>query len=487
MCATVRHTEDQLAGRTTSSTGVGAAAGERLLPCPVFWPEREQHGVRYMPLEAEELSPEIAALMPRLRSLAALGDALRSLQARDGTPLSSEAADALVKRTGSMLMEIADAVQGETAEIVRLRAEALLTGGSHRDAAVREAELSQAQALTLICGPVCTFRRKTRHPLHTVIAATRNRPYDELVTKLDEHLEAATVSIRAELGLSELAFGSTFPMCVTDLIACGGEANAYPKHFAYFLPEDEGIADEPGQRKKTVVFRNVYRYRHTIISQPLGEALLSGPSRAAETPVERILLMWFRGHDIGHGACLPGTDYAWEPDLGHEPFMMIQEALADVFGFMLAVTPTWLSLAGLSVTDVGATFLAELLHYLRRGPWLDGDAGAAYLELSYLAVNGFVDIGADGVVTWETERLVQGMRELAGALAVAVLAASDAQPCTELVARYGWPAATPASNVLAELHRGIRGVPTALAYCDASTLEGDTPTLDTPMPAPGRM
>src|SRR5580704_11663570 len=54
--------------------GGGQAVAERpatSAPCPLFWPEEEQHGVRYVPLRAD-VSEEVAPLVPRLRELAAV-------------------------------------------------------------------------------------------------------------------------------------------------------------------------------------------------------------------------------------------------------------------------------------------------------------------------------------------------------------------------------------------------------------------------------
>jgi hypothetical protein len=435
-------------------------------PCPLFWPEEEQHGVRYVPLQAD-LSEEVAPLMPRLRELAAVGDALRSLQTREGMALSAEAVDALAERTGEMLSELGEVMEGEAAEIVRMRAKAFLEGGSHAEAAAREGSLYELVPLTVLCGPQCTWRLKTPTPLHTVVAAAACPQYDAVVRSLDEHLRDAAGELRGELELGDLRLDESYPMRVTDMVACGGEANAYPKHFAYFLPEDEAVPGELGQRKKTIVFRNAYRDRFTVISDPLGQEIFSGPRRDPNVAVERALLAWFRGHDIGHTATLPTTDYCWRLELGHEPFMMMQEAVADVYGLLLALTPSWTTLAGLSAVDVAEVFLAELLHYLRRGPWLYGDAGAAYLELSYLLAEGYVEMQEDGRVHWELERLHEGMRSLAKEMATAVLEPTDAEACKRLVAAYGWPAKTPAVQVLTRLQTDLRGIPSALAYREA--------------------
>src|ERR1700689_5256134 len=346
----MKYTDAHAPNNTATDTGQ-ATADPAAIPCPLFWPEEEQHGVRYVPLQAQ-LSEELAPLAPRLRELAAVGDALRSLQTREGAPLSPEAVDALAERTGELLTEIAEAMEGEPAEITRMRAGAFLEGGSHAEAAVREGALYELAPLTVLCGPQCTWRLKTPTPLHTVVAAVANQEYDAMVRSLDEHLPRATTELRAELSLPDLELDESYPMRVTDMIACGGEANAYPKHFAYFLPEDEGVRGDPGQRKKTIVFRNAYRERFTVISEPLGEAVFAGPRRDPDRPPEGALLAWFRGHDIGHTATLPSTDYGWHYDLRHEPFMMMQEAVSDVYGLLLTLTPTWLSLTGLSEGDV---------------------------------------------------------------------------------------------------------------------------------------
>ncbi|HEY7961859.1 MAG TPA: hypothetical protein VID29_08060 [Solirubrobacteraceae bacterium] len=442
--------------------GASGPAGGR--PCPLFWPEQEQHNVRYVPLEAQ-LDEDLVALEPKLRELAAVGDAMRSLQARDGAPLSAEAVDALAQRTGEMLLQIAAGMAGEPAAIVRMRARAFLEGGSHAEAAIREGALYELAPLTVLCGPQCTWRLKTPKPLHTVVAAAACPRYDALVQSLDAHLGEAARQLREALALPQLHLDESYPMRVTDMVACGGEANAYPKHFAYFLPEDEGVPAQPGQRRKTIVFRNAYRDRFEVISRPLGEALFSGPRRDPQAPVEAALLAWFRGHDIGHTATLPSTDYpSWHDALGHEPFMMMQEAVSDIFGLLLALTPAWLAQTGLSNVDVTDVFLAELLHYLRRGPQLYGDAGAAYVELSYLLLNGFMELREDGRVGWEMETLEEGLRSLAREMAETVLEPTKAEPCASFLERYGWPARTPAAQVLGQLHGSLRRIPSALAY-----------------------
>ena len=103
-------------------------------------------------------------------------------------------------------------------------------------------------------------------------------------------------------------------MQVCDLIACGGEANTFPKHFAYFLPEDEDVND-PDAEKKTILFRNAYALRHEKISRRLGEAMLVGPRPSEDVDPAEVLVMWLRGHDIAHAVTLPGDGRVGPEDL----------------------------------------------------------------------------------------------------------------------------------------------------------------------------
>ena len=122
---------------------------------------------------------------------------------------------------------------------------------------------------------MCTFRNKTRTPLHSVVACTAHQRGDELIAALDASSREALEEVNRLCGTEDVSVGGVFAMQVTDLIAMGGEANAFPKHFAYFLPEDEG-AGYGEVFNKTILFRNVYGLRYEHISKPLGDTLLKG-------------------------------------------------------------------------------------------------------------------------------------------------------------------------------------------------------------------
>ena len=168
--------------------------------------------------------------------------------------------------------------------------------------------------------------------------------------------------------------------------------------------------------------------------------------------------------------------------LGVEPFMMLQEAIANVYGFLLTISEPWLEIAETSRLEMTATHIAELLHYMRRGPWHYGDCGSAYLELSFLAENGFVEIDAEGRVHWEEEDFCRGMTALAGTLTESTVGAPDKHGSEALIGRYGWPAETAANRTLGALRGELTNVPTSLAFYSAGSPAPATVTDDSSAP-----
>lgn len=444
---------------TTSSTSVSFAA-----PAPLIWPERDIHS-----LTSVDLDPLVPAsvepLLGTLRQLAALGDALRALQTIDGSFVNESHARQLAGFSAQLMYEVADAdaVSAEQAEIIRRRAHALSELTHDHTIAHSEAELTSPQPLTVIAGPFCTFRNKTHAPLHSVIACTAHAEGDELVAGIDASMGDALAQVNGLAATPDVDVAATFSMQIADLITMGGESNAFPKHFAYFLPEDEGTG--AGETyNKTILFRNVYRLRYEHISKPLGEALLEGHKPVSGIDVASVLITWMRGHDIAHGVSTPRAGNTGPADVGHEPWYSLQEAIADAYGTAMALTPTWLQLAGCTREDMIAVYLAEALHYLRRGPWNWSDAGAACVELSFLAGNGYLDVRRDGRISWDADRVQEGVHDLCATLEREVVSAQSPSNVQRILDTYGWREDSPIAATVQAIRDELGGVPTSLAY-----------------------
>jgi hypothetical protein len=456
---------------------VGGDTASQLLPA--FWPVSDQHAVGHVALDAEPPSNS-EEVLPLLLRLASLSDAMRSLETANGAIVSERSAAALKEEMVESLGELAELADAESAEMIRLRADALAGETSHKEATLKIAAEKMAPPLEIVCGPLCTWRPKTRQPLHSFLAASRNERYQGVLDELDASLEEALEEIRRDLDTPGLKVAFELPFNVTDLIVSAGEAAGHPKHFAYFLPEDEGVDTLPLEEQRTLYLRNVHLARYSQITMPLAGALLDGPLRPEDVPIEATLMPWIRGHDHGHNLIAPETDYSWTDRLGIEPFMALQEAIADVYGFLLIVTEPWLRIAEASRLQMCATHMAEVLHYLRRGPWHYGDAGAAYVELSFLAENGFVEVDGEGRISWTEDGLCRGMTELAKALTESTVVAGDDRPSRELLDRYGWPEDvpagqaldTPAGRTLTAIREELAHVPTSIAFYRSGTPRG---------------
>ncbi|MBS1869618.1 MAG: hypothetical protein JSS99_08140 [Actinobacteria bacterium] len=444
---------------TASSTSTAVP-----VPAPLIWPERDNHTLTAVDLDPQ-LSKGVEALLPQLRELAALGDALRALQSIDGTFVSETRARALAKASAELMEELAeaDAISPEQADMLRRRAAALAELRHDTAIAHDEAALTAPQPLTVIAGPMCTFRNKTRTPLHSVVACAAHEHGDRLIAALDASAGAVLDEVNGYCGTPDVTVGGIFAMQVTDLIAMGGESNAFPKHFAYFLPEDEG-AGYGEVFNKTVLFRNVYGLRYQYISKPLGDALLKGYRPNPSVDVRDVLITWMRGHDIAHAVTTPRVGRVEPKDVGHEPWYALQEAIADAYGSAMAFTDTWLGLAGCSLDDMVAVYLAEALHYLRRHPRNWGDAGAASVELSFLATHGAIDVHPDGTISWETERVVEGVHKLCAALERDVVSAPEGAAVQRVLDTYGWREDSVLAPTLRKIRDELGGVPTSLAY-----------------------
>jgi len=431
---------------------------------PPFWPVEDQHGVGHVRLEGQPPANAEQA-MPLLVELAAQSEALRSLQSDDGEVVSEAAASVLRGELAEGMRELAELTDEESAAAIRLRAKALAGGIEHREMTLQIARGGPPPALEVVCGPLCTWRMKTRVGLHSFLAAARDEPQQELLNRLDDSLEDALRAVEAEIGASGMHVPFKLPMNVTNLLISAGEAAGHPKHFAYFMPEDEGVDGLPLEEQRTLYMRNVHQARFSVITIPLAEELLEGPMRAADAPVENTLMPWIRGHDHGHNVIVPETTYdSWMETLGIEPFMALQEGIADVYGFLMTISEPWSAITGATRLEMTATHIAELLHYLRRGPRYYGDPGAAYVELSFLAENGFVEIDERGRIHWNEEDFCRGMAALASALTDATVGAPDERGSEALLARYGWPAETAAMRTLEAMRRDCANVPTSLAF-----------------------
>jgi hypothetical protein len=422
--------------------------------------------------------------MALLEELAALSNAMRDLQSSEGISVSERGTAALSAEVADVLAKLAELADDDSAALIRKRADVLACRVDAEAMTRQIAKEGVAPPLEIVCGPLCTWRAKTRSPLHSFVAASHNEQVQGQLDAFDDALEEALVELRAVIGAPELYSKCAMPMHATDMIVSAGEAAAHPKHFAYFLPQDEGVDDLPLKLQRTLYLHNVHLVRFEKITAPLAEGLLVGPMRAGEVPIEATLTPWIRGHDHGHNLAVKGTEAIHEGLCGkldnEEFFHMLGEAFANVYGFLMITSEAWRRISGATRLEMCATHIAELLHYMRRGPQHYSDPGSAYLELSFLSSEGFVEVDESGRIHWNEEDLYRGMVALAKVLTESVVGPVDERDAVLLVDRHAWPTdiptgetpRTPAGTTLRAMREGLTNVPTSIAFYRASDVAG---------------
>jgi hypothetical protein len=424
---------------------------------PLFWPPEHTHRILPVVLSREGIPSSIRPHLADLDELASLADAIRALQDRSGSFVGGTVARSALERSAALLAVTAESLSGPEAEVIRLRAEEL-NGDGCSTAAIRQAQIRERD-LVLLCGPMATWQRKSSATYHGFVASVPWAPGNALIARADslplrdymaDLLDQPRLTARPVPGF-----------LVTTLITCGGEPNGFPKHFAYFLPEDEGV--KGAGISKTVVYANVYSARFEGISRPLAQLGLEPTVDVSPEQALKLLVLWFRGHDIGHQLRLPTTAFRELRLLGRATSIALQEALADVIGYLAMTGGPWCGAFGGDLAACEFVFLAELLRYLERGSRYFPDSEAADLELSYLLAGGYAELGPTGRLVWEPGRLNEGMVALGRELTTCILG-TDVLRAEQLVAAHLGDYREPMASWRSGFRRSASGVPTSLAY-----------------------
>lgn len=278
--------------------------------------------------------------------------------------------------------------------------------------------------LLIIIGPMITTwvnHERVKHfsYIAAIPNATLNKVVDDYYQNQDKLLEYA----RFLVNNNELYFKQIPIFIVSDILLAGGVGDTYPKHFAYFLPEDE--VKSYAKTKKTVIFANLYRHRLINTTLPLGKQLVASFNSTGINidKCANYFLLWMRGHDIGHFATLPTTNYKWLRQIGYFNSMALQEVLADCFGYLLTFGEFGINEISLNAECIKNLILAEMSRYYLKDVCETPDSYAAFIELNFLIKNKFVTIRNNQLKS-SPEQLYQGFKALIQVVTNSILTAS---------------------------------------------------------------
>jgi len=348
-----------------------------------------------------------------------ISDAIRDLQTTNLPRLESLSAQLALEAANSLeelatLMHDRDSARG-----AMFRAE-MLRGGTKTELATKIARLNEEE-LVVFCGDLTTWLGKSRETQFSSFFAVPDLTHQCTADAADAMLPQAFEEVRSTVNV-QLSLASIYGFKITNLVAAAGEANLFPKHFAYFLPEDEGV--KYAKAKRTVVFVNIYLALFKLISLEESRLCVSVTDGGLRTPeIGKYLITWFRGHDIGHSVMRRETDFRAISKADRWASMVLQEVLADVFGFLLCSTKTWQDGLSLEPPILCQIYAFEMLRYLRRAPRDFPDAGAAFVQLQYLIDHGYATFSLEtGKISLSSADMTGGMTMLARELSQSVLA-----------------------------------------------------------------
>ncbi len=372
----------------------------------IFWPQRPQHVIRTVQLPSPLLHPE---LIESIRQILQRVDAMRCVQAFSDPDLRM--ANELKKSVANHLAVISAHLQdADSRTAIGCIAEGLMGDTQFAEMSQAVAGLDERELVAHV-GDLSTWLGKSRQTFSSAFFGIPNARLQQVSDCVDKHFPEALQRLASDL----CAPLKVLPHCtykIIDLFGIAGEANYFPKHFAYFMPEDQGVKYSPV--KRTIVFANTYRSlfeRIAVQQAPLFNW------QAADLPagyeLDRYLIIWFRGHDLGHSIVLDSTCFGQLSKHDRWGSMVIQEALADVFGFLLSVDQAIANTVQLQPAQMVRVYTLELLRYLRRGARQFPDAGSAYIQLRLLQDLGVIDCTNPMAWSVDTERFIGAMRSIA--------------------------------------------------------------------------
>lgn len=232
------------------------------------------------------------------------------------------------------------------------------------------------------CGRLSTWSPRTARDPLSLLVVVPDAGRQRVITDFDAAFTAVTDIAGRALGAPARLCDEKPDMHLGELVLAGGESAFGHKNFAHFFPLETPGGSVLG-RDFTVVFGNVFEERIRRCSLPL---LGTAAPVAGHAPARLVdsLLVWFRGHDLGHfwrRADRPDTGAAVREELGPFMAMALEETYADSHGILAAA-----ELADRD--DFGVGFCAEHIRYLSRRESDFADSVAATLELGWLAQRG---------------------------------------------------------------------------------------------------
>ena len=322
------------------------------------------------------------------------------------------------------------------------------------------AELARADSeITAVAGKITSWFGKTSRLMPTAFVARCCPALDDSIDtalSLTEEMRTYLVGLHAGLRLEPLPQFSA-----QELVLMVGEGNTHPKHIAYFLPSDLGVAHSPFRR--SYYFSNVHMALSNQVGLPLArEHLLVNELSCPETQDPVLAALGVLAHEAGHSVFREGSSFL---ALNHHDrwlSVMMQEVMADVFGVLFLSEVIGPEL-GYKTDRILAYHLTECLRYVDRGLGCFADSDGMCFQLNFLADFGVLAPAPDrpALLSAEPDAVLAALRALARVLADSILT-DNVEITSSLAGRLGPAACHPAVERFLSVRSAIP--PASLEY-----------------------
>ncbi|MGQ0792764.1 MAG: hypothetical protein ACT4NX_01600 [Deltaproteobacteria bacterium] len=345
---------------------------------------------------AQDIASDIFDAASRFIRVMKYVDALCYLQDAEGLAATLESAVfgkalALLREAGKSLPpEAGRAFEGELA---------LALGGRIYDLISLAASAgSGREQIELVIGKIFSSEKENRGRYAGAVGMVNGR-FDGLISSYDAKLDFFLERLPAPAHIRGASIKESAPlMRCLDVIALAGELNRRHKPICVFFSGGGG-----GERLSTLsqmtVFLNVYVERFKLISRKIAEKHLCEYSLVepiGDMEIAAILLLWLRGHDLGH---FWGVD-ALSPKMSEfdRDYFALHELKSDAISLYNLRFLSGDLLPGDLLRAAYVSAVAEMFRYLRRAEGGDffqrPDTASALLAYRWLADSGAIRFDA---------------------------------------------------------------------------------------------
>ena len=219
-----------------------------------------------------------------------------------------------------------------------------------------------------------------------------NKSFDSLIRSYDEKMDFFLEKLPISEDYKDYSIKGSVPLmrCI-DVISLAGELNIRHKPICVFF---SGSGSENlSTLSMMTVFINVYVCRFEVISKEIARNYIESYSIIENLDYEtiaRLLLLWLRGHDIGHFYGVDSLEKKmFELD---KIYLILHELKSDAMALYNLRHLTDDLLKDDLLAKAYMVAISEMFRYIRRGKFYNyADSASAFLAYMYFKENGSVE------------------------------------------------------------------------------------------------